>query len=164
MLNDTKTLLLLFSILTIGCVGAIGQMSNANPWLLKVDSTKDDLSYYRYISCLDTTRGAIELDENGNIVGIEPTFADRYFKNREVDTSSNILVAKAQTARDIAKCLISDKYGFSKLKQIDSFGIILVDDKFWCIMFSLNEEAFGGTNVILISKYNGQVLEWSNLK
>ena len=30
-------------------------------------------------------KGAIELDKNGIVVGIESTFADRYLKNRQVD-------------------------------------------------------------------------------
>lgn len=165
----TKLLSFSFSVLfmiSVGCkqISIKNQIQSESRYTNKHDSSFEDIPYHKYYSSLDTTKGAVIYDENNNPAGVEPTFSDRYLKNKQIDTSKTVFINKAYTAQEIAKCIILDRYGKGKLKEIEKFDIILVDNKFWCITFSLNKHAFGGTNVILISKYDGKILEWSNLQ
>jgi len=140
------------------------QDASLDLWFTRVDSSSSDISHFNYSSNLDTTKGAIEYDSDNKPVDVEPTFADRYYKNKSIDSSGYIRVSKAYTAREIAKSIIADKLGNDRLIEIHNYDVIFVDNKFWCVIFSLDENAYGGTNVILISKYDGRIMEWSNLK
>ena len=131
----------------------------------KVDSCAGDISYKIYYSKLDTLKRVEEYDLNNKPTeDLEPTFEDKYFKNISVDTTQTIKVSTALKAREIAKAYFADKYGKVRIDNVKDFNVILVDNKVWCILFSFDKKSFGGTNLILISKYDGKIIKTDNLK
>jgi hypothetical protein len=146
-----------------------------NSFLSKVDSTKDDISYYIYLTKLDTTPPALEYSINSlsdidsiNFdktvpVDTEPTFRDRYFKNIEIDTTGEIFIAKAITAREIARNLLIERYGIKSFAEAGELIITLVDYKYWMISCNIWKNSFGGTVLIIISRYDGRIITWTNI-
>jgi hypothetical protein len=130
----------------------------------KVDSTNDDISYYKYYTYLDNTPPDTSyfIESIGGEVDytnyeLVPVYRDK-FKNIKIDTSGFIFISKAKNAISIAKIYLIEKYGLSHVIEDEPYKVILIDDKFWLIEGSLPEGYLGGVPEILISKYDGRVI------
>jgi hypothetical protein len=160
--------LLLCSVLQIN-----GQDPSGNrAFLIKIDSTTNDISYYKYYSYLDTTPPVLEyeilLNDSSYVVndtifiGTEPTFQDIYFTNINIDTTGQIHIRKAITAREIARSLLNEKYGLCEMAHAGEIHVMYVDDKYWMIECNIWRNFMDGSIRIILSKYDGRIISWTN--
>jgi hypothetical protein len=154
-------------------INAQNSFSGRKDYLIKVDSTLNDISYYKYYTYLDTTPPALEYEIKINdtssimVVGTipsdtEPTFRDRYFTNINIDTTGQIYIRKAITAREIARDLLNEKYGFDQMSHAGDLFVVYVDDKYWMIECNISKNSMDGSIRIILSKYDGRIISWSN--
>jgi hypothetical protein len=153
------------------------QINGQNPnsgnraFLIKIDSTANDISYYKYYSYLDTTPPVLEyeilLTDSSYVVNdtmpidTEPTFRDM-FTNINIDTTGQIHIRKAITAREIARSLLNEKYGLYEMAHAGEIRVAYVDDKFWMIECNISRNFMDGSIRIILSKYDGKIISWTN--
>jgi hypothetical protein len=146
--------------------------SGNRAFLIKIDSTTNDISYYKYYSYLDTTPPVLEyeisLTDSSYVVndtmpvGTEQTFRDLYFTNINIDTTGQIHIRKAITAREIARSLLNEKYGLYEMAHAGELHVSYVDDKYWMIECNIDKNFMDGSIRIILSKYDGKIISWTN--
>jgi hypothetical protein len=132
---------------------------------LFIDCNNDRQYKFHRINSCDIKVSYIS-DTSGQIIDTLPMWLKKikHFSFNNIDTS-HVLLSDSKTALDFARKRLDSIYGIEEMNSEEPFNIDLIDNKFWYITGTLDNNhlqcggtVYGGVAEIMISKYNGEIL------